>query len=342
MSIISRKGEYYMTLTLNDPISLGGLSLKNRLIMAPMQQYMGTPEAFAINHHVEHYGRRARHVGLVILESTAVSSNGRLWKNDIGIFTDRHVDPLRKIADAIHTHQTPVFVQLSHGGRKSSPEVTNSLVAPSAIAFDDHYGTPEPLSLAGIERIIEEYRLAAKRSIEAGFDGIEIHAAHGFLIHQFLSPLTNIRLDAYGGTTENRTRFLKEVLIAIRGEVGRDYPVIIRVSATDYSEGGLTPEKWARMLKPLESELDAIHVSTGGNLPIQPSEVYTAYQLPHAAAIKQHFKIPVIAVGKIYTRSLVNRILEDQLADCIAIGRPLLENPDYAERLLMPQEHVIL
>ncbi|CAG7654834.1 tRNA-dihydrouridine synthase [Paenibacillus allorhizosphaerae] len=329
-----------MTLTVNDPIRLGGLSLKNRLIMAPLQQYMGTPEAYAVNHHIEHYGRRAKHVGLVILESTAVSSNGRLWKNDIGIYTDRHVEPLRKITDAVHAHQTPVFIQLSHGGRKSSPEVTDSLVAPSAIAFDDHYGTPKALSLEGIAHIIEEYRLAAKRSVEAGFDGIEIHAAHGFLIHQFLSPLSNTRLDAYGGAAENRARFLKEVLFAIREEVGRDYPVIVRVSATDYCEGGLTPEAWARMLKPLEPELDGIHVSTGGLLPIQPNDVYTAYQLPHAAAIKQHFNIPVIAVGKIYTRTLANRILEDQLADCIAIGRPLLEDPDYAERLLILEERV--
>ncbi|NQX58079.1 NADH:flavin oxidoreductase [Paenibacillus qinlingensis] len=329
-----------MTWTLDDPIHLGSLHLKNRLIMAPLQQYKGTFDAFPIDHHIEHYGRRAKHVGLVILESTAISSNGRLWSNDIGIFTDQHVAPLRKIADAIHAHQTPAFIQLSHGGRKSSPEVTNFMVAPSAIAFDDHYGTPEPLSLAGIQTVIEEYRLAAKRTVEAGFDGIEIHAAHGFLIHQFLSPLSNIRLDDYGGNSENRARFLKEVLLAIRGEVGRQYPVTLRISATDYFKGGLTTEELVRMLQPLECELDAIHVSTGGLLPIQPSDVHTGYQVPYAAAIKQHFHIPVIAVGKIYTRSLANRILEDQLADCIAIGSPLLTDPDYAECLLTHEDQV--
>lgn len=145
-----------MRWTLDDPIELGSLRLKNRLIMAPLQQYKGTLDAFPIDHHIEHYGRRSKHVGLVILESTAISSNGRLWSNDIGIFTDQHVEPLRKIADAIHAHQTYAFIQLSHGGRKSSPEVTNSLVAPSAIAFDEHYGTPEPVSLTGIQTIIEE------------------------------------------------------------------------------------------------------------------------------------------------------------------------------------------
>ena len=323
-----------MTRTLNDPITIGGITLKNRLIMAPLQQYKGTAEAYATEHHIEHYGRRAKHVGLIVLESTAVSSNGRLWANDIGIYTDRHVEALRKVTDAVHAHNTPVFIQLSHGGRKSSPEVTTALVAPSAIAFDDQYGMPQELSAEGISSIVGEYRMAARRSKEAGFDGIELHAAHGFLIHQFLSPLSNKRTDAYGGSSENRARFLNEVLAAVRDEVGPDYPVIIRISATDYSEGGLIPEEWARMLKPLESELDAIHVSTGGIIPVQPSDVYTAYQLPHAAAIKQHFEIPVIAVGKIDTRSLADRILEDGLADVIAIGRPLLENPDYAEGML--------
>lgn len=128
--------------------------------------------------------------------------------------------------------------------------------------------------------------------------------------------------------------------MAIRGEVGQHFPVTIRVSATDYFLGGLTPAELVRLIKPLESELDAIHVSSGGLLPIQPSDVHTGYQVPYAAAIKQHFKIPVIAVGKIYTRSLANRIIEDQLADCIAIGSPLLEDPDYAEGLLMKQEQV--
>ncbi|CAG7646153.1 NADPH dehydrogenase [Paenibacillus solanacearum] len=329
-----------MTITLNDPVRIGGLNLKNRLIMAPLQQYRGTPDGYAGNHHVEHYGRSAKHVGLVIAESTAVSPNGRLWKNDIGIYTDRHIEPLKRVTDAVHAYRTPIFVQLSHGGRKSSPEVTAALAAPSAIAYDEHYGTPEALSCEGIQRVIEEYRLAAKRSVQAGFDGIELHAAHGFLIHQFVSPLSNTRTDAYGGSTVNRARFLQETIAAIRGEVGKDYPVIIRISATDYSEGGLTPQEWARVLKPLEPELDGIHVSTGGLLPVQPGDVYTAYQLPHAAAIKAHFSIPVIAVGNIHTRSLANRILEDRLADCIAIGRPLLEDPDFGARMLQAQEPV--
>jgi len=321
-------------MNLNDSISLGGLTLKNRLIMAPLQQYKGTPEAFPTDHHIVHYGRRARHVGLVILESTAVSPNGRLWPNDIGIYTDRHAQALKNIVDAVHAHETPFFIQLSHGGRKSSPEVTDALVAPSAVAYDAHYGIPAALSAEAIRQLVEDYRQAARRSKEAGFDGIEIHAAHGFLIHQFLSPLSNARTDEYGGSHENRSRFLKEVLSAVRAEVGRDYPVTVRISATDYGQGGLTPKEHALLLKPLETSLDAIHVSTGGLLPVQPSDVYTAYQLPYAAAIKQHFEIPIIAVGRIHNRSLADRILEDGLADCIAIGSPLLEDPDFAATML--------
>lgn len=323
-----------MTVTLNDPISIGGLKLRNRLIMAPLQQYKGTLEAFAGPHHIEFYGRRARHVGLVVVESTAVSPNGRLWENDIGIFSDLHVEPLKKVVNAVHEHGTPVFIQLSHGGRKSSPLVTDRLIAPSSLAYDDHYGVPEALTPEGIEHVIHEYRIAARRSREAGFDGIELHAAHGFLIHQFASPMTNQRSDLYGGNTNNRARFLKEVLAAVRGEVGRNFPVIVRISATDYCKGGLIPEEWVRILKPMESELDAIHVSSGGLLPLRPNDVYPAYQVPYAAAIRSHFNIPVIAVGKIYSRSLANRILEDRLADIIAIGTPLLEDPDFAERLL--------
>lgn len=321
-------------MTINTPIQIGGIGLKNRLIMAPLQQYAGTPDGFATNHHTEFYSRRANQVSLVIVESTAVSDSGRLFNNDIGIFTDCHIEPLRKITEAVHAKQTPLFIQLSHGGRKSSPLVTKKLIAPSPIAYDEHYGSPEAMSLADIQQVVEQYRIAAKRSVLAGFDGIEIHAAHGFLIHQFLSPLSNQRLDSYGGSPENRSRFLKDVLTVIRGEVGKKYPIMVRVSATDYVKGGLFPEDIARMLQPLESELDAVHVSTGGLVSVQPNHIYPAYQVPHAAIIKQHLRVPVIAVGLIDSRSLADHILQDQLADMIAIGRPLIEDPDFAAQLL--------
>lgn len=326
-----------MTLSLNDPLQIGSLQLRNRLVMAPMQQYRGTPEAFANDHHVAFYGSRAAHVGLVILESTAVSPEGRLIPNDIGIYTDRHVEPLRRIADAVHARGALAFVQLSHGGRKASPETTKRLLAPSAIAYDESFGTPAAMSRSDLERTLEEFRLAAARSVRAGFDGVEIHAAHGFLLHQFLSPLSNKRTDEYGGSPENRARLLKEVLAAVRAETGPDYPIMIRVSATDFAPGGLTPAELARMLKPLENGFDALDVSAGGLLPAGPKAVHAGYQAPHAAVFKQHLSVPVIAVGLIRTRGHADGLLEDGLADAVAIARPLLEDADYAARLLAPE-----
>lgn len=330
-----------MTLSLNDPLQIGGVLLRNRLIMAPMQQYQGTPEAYATGHHVSFYGSRATHFGLVILESTSVSADGRLFANDIGLYTDRHVEPLRRVADAVHDSGARVFVQLSHGGRKASPDTTKRLLAPSAIAYDAAYGTPAEMTRSDIERTLEEYRLAAARSVRAGFDGVEIHAAHGFLLHQFLSPLANKRTDAYGGSPENRARLLKEVLAAVRAETGKDYPIMIRVSATDFAPGGLTPAELARMLKPLEAGFDALDVSAGGLLPAGPKAVHAGYQTPHAAVFKQHLSVPVIAVGLIRSRGHADSLLEDGLADAVAIGRPLLEDADYAARLLEPQAQAV-
>ncbi|ALC83090.1 MULTISPECIES: oxidoreductase [Bacillus] len=328
------------SLSLDTPLTIGGIKLRNRLIMAPMQQYKGSPEGYATEHHIQHYLSRANGIGLMIVESTAVSNNGRLWPNDIGIYSDRHTEALKRVTEAVHTRHTPIFVQLSHGGRKSAPEVTNRLIAPSAIPYDDSYGKPAELSISEIEGLIESYHLAARRSIEASFDGIEVHAAHGFLIHQFLSPISNHRSDAYGGTRHGRTKFLRDTLAAIRAETGSNYPVIVRISSTDYIDGGLNPQELGLILKPLETDglLDAVDVSSGGLLPVQPADIHPGYQLPDAAAIKQHLNVPVIAVGKIYTRSFADRIIRDRLADAVAIGRPLLEDPDFAQKMIGRKE----
>ncbi|UKS27072.1 NADH:flavin oxidoreductase [Paenibacillus sp. HWE-109] len=321
---------------LDTPITIGSTEFRNRLIVAPMQQYKGSPQGCATEHHIQHYARIAKGVGFLIVESTAVSANGRLVPNDIGIYSDRHIDPLKRVTAAVHDQQTPIFVQLSHGGRKSAPEVTQRLIAPSAIPYDDFYGTPAELSVSEMEELVEDYRRAARRSLEAGFDGIELHAAHGFLIHQFLSPLSNHRSDAYGGTPRGRAKLLRDTLAAIRSETGPHYPVIVRVSATDYAEGGLNPQELALMLKPLAADglLDAVDVSSGGLLPVQPADTHPGYQLPAAAIMKQHLHVPVIAVGKIYTRSFADQIIADGLADAVAIGRPLLEDPDYAQTMI--------
>jgi NADPH2 dehydrogenase len=315
--------------------SIGKISLKNRIIMAPMQQREGSSEAFATDYHVGHYSRRAKGgVGMVMIESTSVSKEGRLFTDDIGIFTDEHAARLKKVADAIHACDTPVVVQLCHGGRKSSPETGDKMLAPSAIAFDDYYGTPEEMTVNDMQRIKQDFVDAAGRSKASGFDGIELHAAHGYLLHQFLSPLSNQRDDQYGGSLENRVRFIGEVLEAVRKEVGDDYPILIRVSASDYVEGGLDPHEVGqavKMLLPLG--LDAVHVSSGGLLPQGPSKVYPGYQVPYAETIKSYVSVPIIAVGLIHTEDLANRVIEEGKADLIAIGRPLLDDPDFILRM---------
>jgi len=325
------------------PFNLGSLRLKNRLVMAPMQQYRGTRESLATAYHEFHYGRCAEGgVGMIIVESTAVSPNGRLFKDDIGLFSDAHIAPLRRVTDAVHAHGVPVLVQLCHGGRKSNPPPGAELLAPSALGFDcgldcglnpgadAGYGVPRAMDGADIAHAIDEFGAAARRAVQAGFDGIELHAAHGYLLHQFLSPLSNRREDAYGGSAAGRVRFLLEVLAAIRAAVGPAYPVTIRVSASDYVEGGLNPEALAgalNLLLPLG--LVAVHVSSGGLLPVAPAQVYPGYQLPYARSIRQAVPLPVIAVGGLHRRSLIEKALAEGNADLIAIGRPILERPDF-------------
>ncbi|QRG69010.1 NADH:flavin oxidoreductase [Brevibacillus choshinensis] len=324
--------------TLQSPMNIGNVQLKNRLILAPMQQNKGTLQAMPTDYHVKHYRDRAKHVGLVIIESTGVSANGRLYPNDIGIFTDEHTGPLRRIVEAVHEEHTPIFIQLTHGGRKAWPEVVDRLVAPSAIAYDDFYGVPEEMTSKDIREAISEFRFAARRSVQAGFDGIELHLAHGHLLHQFLSPLSNLRSDEYGGSLENRLRIIREVVIAIREEVGCAYPLQIRVSASDFAEGGLTPVDVAHALTYLEEFIDAVHVSAGGTLPVAPLADGAGYQVPYASVIKQYVKVPVIAVGRIHSGQLANFILADELADFIAVGRPMQEDPHFAQKLLQYEE----
>ncbi|MFF2092984.1 NADH:flavin oxidoreductase [Paenibacillus sp. NPDC058174] len=323
-----------MTVSLHSPGRINKLQLKNRLILAPMQQHKGTPEGHATDYHVQHYGRRAADVGLVIIESTAVSSEGRLYQDDIGIYSDAHIEDLGKVVKAVHARGARIFIQLSHGGRKSHPLPDERLLAPSSIAFNAEYRLPFAASEAELELLIDRYRKAALRSQAAGFDGIELHAAHGYLLHQFLSPVTNRRTDSYGGSVNNRIRFVHRVTAAVREAVGSDYPVQIRVSASDYDPAGLLPLQVADFIAQLEPLIDAVHVSSGGITPVRPLDVHPGYQIPYAAVVKSKTALPVIAVGGIHGSALAERVVAEQLADFVAIGRPMLEEPDFAGQLL--------
>ncbi|MFF2480358.1 NADH:flavin oxidoreductase [Paenibacillus sp. NPDC058071] len=326
-----------MTVSLQSSSRINKLQLKNRLVLAPMQQHQGTPDGHATDYHIRHYGQRAADVGLVLIESTAVSSEGRLYQDDIGIYSDSHIKPLNQVVKAVHDKDARVFIQLSHGGRKSKLLPGERLLAPSALAFNDEYGLPFEANDEELERIIDAYRKAALRSREAGFDGIELHAAHGYLLHQFLSPISNRRNDAFGGSENRRLQFVLQVAIAVREAVGPDYPVQIRLSATDYNSAGLFPQQVADIFNKLEPLLDAVHVSSGGLTPERPLDVHPGYQIPYAAILKSTTALPVIAVGGIHTKALAERVIAEKLADFIAIGRPMLEDPDFARRLLSKQ-----
>lgn len=314
---------------------LGSLKLRNRLVMSPMQQNEGTADAHATDYHIEHYAARARGgVGLIIVESTAVAPEGRLYGDDIGIYQGSHVEPLAAIVRAVHAEGAAIALQLSHGGRKSHRHLGGRILAPSALAYDEVYGTPEAMTPEEIRATVEQFARAAQRALEAGFDALEIHAAHGYLIHQFLSPISNRRNDAYGGNQYNRGRLLREVFAAVRQAVGPTVPLVVRVSASDFDSIGLTPEDVAELLRPLiPLGLDAVDVSSGGLLPVVPPGIGPEYQVPFAIRIREALGIPVIAVGLIRHAARAEHLLQQASADFIAVGRPFLEQPDHARAL---------
>lgn len=317
------------------PGCIGSLKVHNRIVMSPMQQYRGDKNGHATAYHVHHYARVARGgVGLVIVESTAVAIEGRLFPDDIGIYADTHISPLKAVVEAVHAEGAAISIQLCHGGRKSMPVIGAPVLAPSAIAYDDEHGLPRAVNEDEIARIVGQFEQAARRAVAAGFDAIEIHAAHGYLIHQFLSPLSNRRVDEYGGAFERRGRLMREVFAAVRKAVGESYPLLVRVSASDYDPCGLTPAVVAEHLRSLLPwGLDAVDVSTGALLPLPRPNIGPEYQVPFAAEIKHALSVPVIAVGLIRSATRAEAILASGKADFIAIGRPFLERPDYANDL---------
>jgi NADPH2 dehydrogenase len=314
------------------PGRIGQLALRNRIVMSPMQQYRGDPQGHATEYHRHHYARPAQGgAALIIVESTAVAVEGRLFADDLGLFDDSQVAPLRAVVGAVHAAGAAIAVQLSHGGRKALSSAGVPLLAPSALAYDAEHGMPRVMTAADLARLVAQFAAAARRAQAAGFDAIELHAAHGYLIHQFLSPLSNERSDAYGGSIEARGRLLREVFQAVRAAVGPGYPLLVRVSASDYAPGGLTPSDVAAQLRPLLAMgLDAVDVSSGALRPSDRPEVGPGYQVAFAAEIRAALGIPVIAIGLIRGGEAAEAILLAGQADFIAFGRPFLERPDYA------------
>ncbi|MFD0692532.1 NADPH dehydrogenase NamA [Paenibacillus sp. GCM10027628] len=309
------------------PYTIKEVTLKNRIVMSPMCMYASDETGVVKDWHHVHYATRAvGQVGLVILEASAVTAQGRISPKDLGIWDDTHVEGLRRVVDSIHGHGAHAGIQLAHAGRKAV--LDGPIIAPTAIPFSDAYKTPEAATYQQIQDTIAAFADAASRAKQAGFDVIEIHGAHGYLINEFLSPLTNHREDEYGGDRDRRFRFLSEIVTRIRERW--DGPLFLRISAHEYAPQGLTPEDhvhYASKLKALG--VDLIDVSSGGHVPVVPT-VYPGYQVPFAETIRTQAGIPVGAVGLITEPEQAEEILRNERADLIFLGRVLLRDPYWA------------
>lgn len=302
------------------------LVLKNRILMAPMCMYSTDGNGLVKDFHRVHYGSRAiGGSGLIILEATAVIPNGRISKGDLGIWEDGHIEGLRSIVDIIHENGSKAAIQLAHAGRKSDSG-DDFIVAPSPMAHSDIYKNPVELQPSDIKDLIQRFKEGARRALDAGFDAIEIHAAHGYLIHQFLSPITNKRVDEYGGSLENRSRFLKEILKATHEVWPREKPIFVRFSATDYKEGGIDEGEIVRIINEVKKYFDLAHISSGGLLDVE-MKVFPGYQVSFAQRVKEQCHIPTIAVGLIDNFNQIEEILSNNRADLVSLGRQLLRDP---------------
>lgn len=322
--------------TLFDPMQLRSVTLRNRIMISPMCQYSAENDGSATDWHLVHLGSRAiGGAGLIMTEMSSVESKGRLSHNDLGIYDDAHIKPLNKIVNFIHDQGAFVGMQLGHSGRKAwtsskGDDSSERLVAPSAISFAEGWKTPEALTENEISDMIGKYAAAAIRADKAGFDGLEIHAAHGYLVHQFLSPLSNSRTDSFGGSFENRVRFLEMIVSEVRKVFPKEKFLSVRISCTDWIDGGWNLEesvKLAAKLSPLG--VDFMDCSSGGLSPKQQVPIGPGYQVPFSETIKNEAGINTAAVGMITTSTFANQIIKEKKADLIVIGRESLRNPNF-------------
>ncbi len=307
-----------------EAFDLKSLRLKNRLVMPPMCMYSAAEGTGLVNDfHLAHYASCAiGGVGLIIVEATGVTPEGRISDRCLGLWNDEQLEGMKRLTDMAHSLGAKIALQLNHAGRKSQTSVFPHL-APSAIPYNEHPVNYVEMTPAQIDAVTEAFAAAARRADRAGFDGLELHAAHGYLIHQFLSPLSNRRQDAYG---QDRSLFLRGTVRAVSSAWPAQKPLWLRISATDWLEGGLTPEDWVICLNALKVSIDMVHVSSGALLHA-PVNVYPGYMLPLAEEIRRGTGLPVIGVGLLDDGLLVSA-LEEGRCDLVALGRELLKNPN--------------
>jgi 2,4-dienoyl-CoA reductase-like NADH-dependent reductase (Old Yellow Enzyme family) len=331
-----------MSSILFSPLNLRRITLRNRIVVSPMCQY-SSEDGFATNWHLVHLGSRATGgAGLVFTEATAVEARGRISPQDLGIWKNEHIAKLREITDFIKSQGAVPGMQLAHAGRKAAtrrpwepgPKVLSKsegaweIIGPSPIPFDVEYQVPHELTPKEMEDVAQAFVDGAKRAFQAGFQVIEVHAAHGYLLHEFLSPLSNQRKDEYGGSFENRIRFPLEVIQKVRQAWPEELPLFVRISATDWMEGGWNLEEsveFAKILKKIG--VDLIDCSSGGLHPAAQVPAVPGYQVPFARKIRSEAGIAAGAVGFITKPEQAETILQDGAADVVVIARELLRNP---------------
>ncbi|KAA8731483.1 NADPH dehydrogenase NamA [Acinetobacter qingfengensis] len=316
-----------MSALLFQPITIRNVEFKNRIAMSPMCMHSATSDGHTTDFHLVHYGARALGgTGLIMLETASVLPNGPIGPGDIGIWDDSHIKSLSRVVDVVHRFGAKIGAQLGHAGRQLGIDLPS--IAPSAIPFTADSRVPHEMSIAEIKEVVEAFRLATQRALKAGFDIIEIHCAHGYLLNEFLSPLANKRTDMYGGNHENRYRIVREVIDAVRSEW--QGPLFLRISSTDYVEGGNTPEdfliygKWMK-----EQSIDLIDCSSGGIAMISVN-TYPNYQVPASELLRKNLDILTGAVGLIETGRQAEEILQNGRADMIFVGREMLKDPFWA------------
>lgn len=311
-----------------EPYIIREVEFKNRIAMAPMCMYSShNCDGQIEDWHKTHYSTRAvGQVGLIIVEATAVQPEGRISAQDLGIWSDNHIEGLTEVVRLMKQHGTKTGIQLAHAGRKAT--VDGDISAPSAMAFNDHYKTPVEMTVKDIKATIQAFKDGTIRAQKAGFDVIELHGAHGYLINEFLSPLTNKRTDDYGGSAENRYRILREIIDEVRNIW--DGPLFVRISAHDYTEGGMTPEAYVEMaIWMKEQGVDLVDVSSGALVPAK-IDVFPGYQVKFSETIKNNAHIETAAVGLITTGIQAEEILKNGRADLILLARELLRDPYWA------------
>ena len=332
-------------LDLLTPLKLRGITLRNRIVMSPMCQY-SAKDGFADDWHLVHLGSRAvGGTGLIMVEATAVTAQGRISPGDLGIWSDAHIEPLARIARFVKSQGAVPSIQLAHAGRKGSSNLPwlagNGLltaeeggwevIAPSAIPFDEGCPVPKELDAAGIEAVVEAFEAATRRALQAGFEIIEIHAAHGYLLHEFLSPLSNHRTDEYGGSFENRSRLLLRIAERLRALIPQELPLFVRISATDWAEGGWDIDESVLLARELKQRgVDVIDVSSGGLVPKAKIPVGKGYQVPFARRIRNEADIRVGAVGLITEFAHANEIITAGDANLVFLARELMRDPYWA------------